>query len=133
MPKKPVYVIKEAVKNKEKLLSITFTDKRGDMFDVVIPYINPKTIFESGFVKVLPYEGLIRRLTLKDAHIQTTRKERVFIINTSMVATEVYHAISNLDSITVVSQDNIDLYESLEKSVDEIVGKIETSKKEETK
>lgn len=130
MPKK--YAIQEEVVGKKKLLSITFTDKRGDMFDVVIPYINPASIFERGFVKVAPHEALIRRLSLKDSHIQTTRKERTFLINTSMVMTEAYHAISNLDSITVVDSSNTELYDSLEKSINEIIEKIKSSEKEET-
>ena len=114
------YAIFDIVSKHEKLLNITISDRRGDMFDLVVPYINPASIFERGFVRVGKGEGLIRRLTLKDSHIQTTRKERTFIINTSVVKSEIYHNIANIDNISAVDTENKELYDSLLDAVKQI-------------
>src|SRR5574344_2729350 len=114
------YAIFDIVSKHEKLLNITITDRRGDMFDLIVPYINPASIFERGFVRVGKGEGLMRRFTLKDSHIHTTRKERTFVINTSVVNSEIFHNISNIDNISVVDQENKELYDSLLDAVKQI-------------
>lgn len=114
------YAIFDIVSKHEKLLNITITDRRGDMFDLIVPYINPASIFERGFVRVGKGEGLMRRFTLKDSHIHTTRKERTFVINTSVVNSEIFHNISNIDNISVVDQENKELYDSLVDAVKQI-------------
>lgn len=114
------YAIFDIVSKHEKLLNITITDRRGDMFDLIVPYINPASIFERGFVHVGKGEGLMRRFTLKDSHIHTTRKERTFVINTSVVNSEIFHNISNIDNISVVDQENKELYDSLLDAVKQI-------------
>ncbi len=128
------YLIQDSINAGEKMLSISITDKRGDMFDLVIPYINPVVIFEQGFIKVLKHEALMRKLTLKDAHLiaVTTRKEREFVINTSMIVTENYYSATTIDNIVVVDDTTGAFYESLKSAVNEIVGKMNSQEKEES-
>lgn len=128
------YLIQDSINAGEKMLSISITDKRGDMFDLVIPYINPAVIFEQGFIKVLKHEALMRKLTLKDAHLiaVTTRKEREFVINTSMIVTENYYSATTIDNIVVVDDTTGAFYESLKSAVNEIVGKMNSQEKEES-
>ncbi|MCK9319367.1 hypothetical protein [Methanoculleus sp.] len=124
------YPIMDAVNGKEKLLVLSITDKRGEMFDLVVPYINPATIFSNGFLKICAYEAMKRRLTLKDSHIQTTRKEREFVITSSMIASESYYSAANIDNIVVISADNVELYDSMKLALEDIISKIETTEKE---
>lgn len=114
------YAIFDIVNKKEKLLNLTVTDRRGDMFDLIVPYINPTSIFERGFVHVEKGEGLMRRLTLKEPHLHTTRKERTFVINTSIVSSEIFYNIANIDNISIVESTNKELYDSLLDAVKQI-------------
>jgi ATP-dependent protease HslVU (ClpYQ) ATPase subunit len=125
------YLIQDSINAGEKMLSISITDKRGDMFDLVIPYMNPAVIYERGFIKVLKHEALMRKLTVKDAHLITTRKEREFVINTSMIVTENYYSATTIDNIVVVDDITGAFYESLKSAVNEIVGKMNSQEKEE--
>lgn len=124
------YPIMDAVNGKEKLLVLSITDKRGEMFDLVIPYINPATIFSNGFVKIGAYEALKRKLTLKDSHIQTTRKEREFVITSSMITSESYYRSEIIDSIIVINVDNAELYASMKSALEDIISKISATEKE---
>jgi len=124
------YPIMDAVNGKEKLLVLSITDKRGEMFDLVVPYINPATIFSNGFLKIGAYEAMKRRLTLKDSHIQTTRKEREFVITSSMIPSESYYSATNIDNIVVINADNVELYDSMKLALEDIITKIETTEKE---
>jgi len=127
------YPIVDVVNKKEKLISITITDGRGDMFDLVMPYVNPSSIFESGFVRVDIGDAVIRRLKLEDAHIMTTRKERKFVISTSINLTQTFHNIKNVETINVVNQDNEEFYQSIQNAIKEIIEKTEKKEKENNK
>ncbi|PKP53740.1 MAG: hypothetical protein CVT92_02045 [Bacteroidetes bacterium HGW-Bacteroidetes-1] len=120
----------DAVNGKEKLIVLSVTDKRGEMFDLVMPYMNPAAIFENGFVKINVYEALKRKLTLKDSHIQTTRKEREFVITSSMISSESYYSSSNIDNIVVINDSNAEVYASMKSAIEDIITKIETAEKE---
>jgi hypothetical protein len=124
------YPIMDAVNGKEKLIVLSVTDKRGEMFDLVMPYMNPAAIFENGFVKINVYEALKRKLTLKDSHIQTTRKEREFVITSSMISSESYYSSSNIDNIVVINDSNAEVYASMKSAIEDIITKIETAEKE---
>ncbi len=114
------YAIFDIVTKQEKLLNITVSDRRGDMFDLIVPYINPASIFERGFVRVGKGEGLMRRLSLKEPHLHTTRKEKTFVINTSVVNAEIFHNIANIDNISIVDAENKELYTSLQDAIKQI-------------
>jgi hypothetical protein len=124
------FPIADIVNKKDKLMSITLTDKRGDMFDLVMPYMNPAKIYEQGFIKVAPGEALIRRLSLKDSHLISTRKEREFVIQTSIAASETFYNTDIIDCVNVIDRDNDALYASLQKAVKEIIEKIDKEEKE---
>jgi hypothetical protein len=124
------FPIMDAVNGKEKLLVLSITDNRGEMFDLVVPYINPATIYSNGFVKIGAFDALKRKLTLKDSHIQTTRKEREFVITSSMISSESYYSAATIDNIVVVTGENAELYASMKTALGDIISKIEATEKE---